>query len=142
MILQALTPSCAPIKLTLPLFSCGVAAGFPSPAEDHIDRGLDLNEHLIPRPSSTYFARACGDSMQGVGIYNGDLLVIDRSLTAEHGDTVIASVDGELTCKIFDVNNRQLLAANPEYPAIPLPDETDLIIEGVVSHAIHHLRRG
>lgn len=142
MILQALTPSCAPIKLTLPLFSCGVAAGFPSPAEDHIDRGLDLNEHLIPRPSSTYFARACGDSMQGVGIYNGDLLVIDRSLTAEQGDTVIASVDGELTCKIFDVNNRQLLAANPEYPAIPLPDETDLIIEGVVSHAIHHLRRG
>ena len=142
MILQALTPSCAPIKLTLPLFSCGVAAGFPSPAEDHIDRGLDLNEHLIPRPSSTYFARACGDSMQGVGIYNGDLLVIDRSLTAEQGDTGIASVDGELTCKIFDVNNRQLLAANPEYPAIPLPDETDLIIEGVVSHAIHHLRRG
>ncbi len=80
--------------------------------------------------------------MQGVGIYNGDLLVIDRSLTAEQGDTVIASVDGELTCKIFDVNNRQLLAANPEYPPIPLPDETDLIIEGVVAHAIHHLRRG
>jgi|TARA_B110000116_G_C16787623_1_gene561873 DNA polymerase V len=142
MILQALTPSCVPIKLTLPLYSCGVAAGFPSPAEDHVDRGLDLNEHLIQRPSSTYFARACGDSMQGVGIYNGDLLVIDRSLTAEQGDTVIASVDGELTCKIFDINNRQLLAANPEYPAIPLPDETDLIIEGVVAHAIHHLRRG
>ena len=80
--------------------------------------------------------------MQGVGIYSGDLLVIDRSLTAEQGDTVIASVDGELTCKIFDVKNRQLLAANPEYPAIPLPDETDLIIEGVVVHAIHHLRRG
>ena len=97
MTLQALSLSGSPIKRTLPLYSCGVAAGFPSPAEDHIDRALDLNEHLIQRPSSTYFARACGDSMQGVGIYSGDLLVIDRSLTAEQGDTVIASVDGELT---------------------------------------------
>lgn len=82
-------------KLLRPLYSSHVAAGFPSPAEDHVDRSLDLNEHLIPHPSSTYFARACGDSMQDMGIYSGDLLVVDRSLTAEQGDTVIASIDGE-----------------------------------------------
>lgn len=126
--------------LLRPLYVSRVAAGFPSPAEDHVDRDLDLNQHLIPHPSATYFARACGDSMQGVGIYSGDLLVIDRSLTAEQGDTVIASVDGELTCKILDLRNRQLLAANPSYAPIPLPDEIDLVIEGVVAHAIHHLR--
>lgn len=80
--------------------------------------------------------------MEGVGIYNGDLLVIDRSLNAENGDTVIACLDGELTCKILDLRNHQLLAANPHYRPIPLPDETDLVIEGVVVHAIHHLRRG
>lgn len=127
--------------LLRPLYSSCVAAGFPSPAEDHVDRSLDLNEHLIPHPSSTYFARACGDSMQGAGIYSGDLLVIDRSLTPEQGDTVIASIDGELTCKILDLRNRQLLAANPNYAPIKLPDEIDLVIEGVVAHAIHHLRQ-
>ncbi len=126
--------------LPLPLYSDSVAAGFPSPAEDHIDQALDLNEHLIAKPSATYFARASGDSMKDLGILDGDLLVIDRSLTPEQGNVVIASVDGQLTCKILDIKSRCLLAANDTFPAIPLPEEADLVIEGVVVHAVHHLR--
>lgn len=129
-------------SISLKLFTSTVAAGFPSPAEDHADQSLDLNEYLIKKPSATYFARASGDSMEGVGIYTGDLLVVDRSLKPEQGSTVIASVNGELTCKILDINGRCLRAANPCYLPIPLPEETDLVIEGVVIHAIHHLRWG
>ena len=125
--------------LPLPLYSDSVAAGFPSPAEDHIDQALDLNEHLIAKPSATYFARASGDSMEGAKIYDGDLLIVDRSQAPEQGRIVIASVDGQLTCKILDINNRCLRAANPDYDPIPLPDETDLVIEGVVMHVIHHM---
>ncbi len=122
----------------LKLYTGSVAAGFPSPAEDHVDQGLDLNEHLIAKPSATYFARASGNSMEGAKIYDGDLLVVDRSQAPEQGRIVIASVDGQLTCKILDINNRCLRAANPDYAPIPLPDETDLVIEGVVMHVIHH----
>ena len=125
--------------LPLPLYTDRVAAGFPSPAEDHIDQALDLNEHLIAKPSATYFARASGDSMEETKIYDGDLLVVDRSQAPEQGRIVIASVDGQLTCKILDINNRCLKAANPNYEPIPLPDETDLVIEGVVMHVIHHM---
>ncbi len=125
--------------LPLPLYSDSVAAGFPSPAEDHTDQSLDLNEHLIAKPSATYFARASGDSMEGAKIYDGDLLVVDRSQAPEQGRIVIASVDGQLTCKILDINNRCLRAANPNYQPIPLPEETDLVIEGVVMHVIHHM---
>jgi len=94
--------------LPLPLYSDSVTAGFPSPAEDHIDQALDLNEHLIAKPSATYFARASGDSMEGAKIYDGDLLIVDRSQAPEQGRIVIASVDGQLTCKILDINNRCL----------------------------------
>lgn len=136
-----------PIPLAQPLstlniqfFSHRVAAGFPSPAEDHVDQALDLNQHLIHHPSATYFVRASGHSMEGLGIYDGDLLVVDRSLQAEQGDVVIASVDGQLTCKLLDIKHRCLRPSNTAYPTIELHDETDLLIEGVVVHAIHHFR--
>ena len=76
-----------------------VVAGFPSPADDYIESKLDLNEHLIRRPAATFFVRVSGDSMQGVGIYSGDLLVVDRSLEPKDGDIAIAVVNGELTVK-------------------------------------------
>ena len=69
----------------LPLYACGVSAGFPSPADDYAEGALDLNTHLISQPAATFFARARGDSMIGAGIHDGDLLVVDRSLTAEDG---------------------------------------------------------
>lgn len=128
-------------RLARPLVSHRIAAGFPSPADDYIEADLDLNTHLIEHPSATYFARANGDSLNGRGIYHNDLLIIDRSLTAHNGDIVVAAINGELCCKILDLQQQQLLSANPNYPAIPLPDDIDLVVEGVVVHAIHHLRR-
>jgi DNA polymerase V len=128
---EALTP------LKLPFFSASVAAGFPSPADDYIEAGLDLNEYLVKHPSSTFLARASGDSMTRAGILDGALLVVDKSLTPKNGSVVIAAVNGELTCKILDVEHRLLRAANPSYPSISLDDDTDLLIEGVVVHAIN-----
>lgn len=127
-------------NLHLPLYE-GVPAGFPSPADDYLHNALDLNEHLIKRPSATYFVRVQGDSMTGVGIYDGDLLIVDRSLMPNHGAIVIAALNGELTCKALDRHRRQLVAANPEYPPISV-DNMELVIEGVVIASIryHHVR--
>ena len=123
--------------LPLPFFSASVAAGFPSPADDYIESGLDLNEYLVKHPSATFLARASGDSMTRAGILDGALLIVDKSLTPKSGNTVIAAINGELTCKILDIEHRLLRAANPSYPSIALDDEMDLLIEGVVVHAIN-----
>ena len=125
-------------NLQLPLFGCEVAAGFPSPADDYIERKLSLDEHLIPHPAATYFARASGDSMVGCGIYDGDLLVVDRSEPVSHNSIVVACINGELTCKKVDLQHRRLLAANRRYPAIPICDDESLEVEGVVIHSIRH----
>jgi len=121
----------------LPFFSASVAAGFPSPADDYIESGLDLNEYLVKHPSSTFLARASGDSMTRAGILDGALLVVDKSIEPKNGNIVIAASNGELTCKILDVKHQMLRAANPSYPSIPLNDGDDLLIEGVVIHAIN-----
>ncbi|MDR8290400.1 translesion error-prone DNA polymerase V autoproteolytic subunit, partial [Acinetobacter baumannii] len=83
--------------LLIPLFSDPVQCGFPSPAQDYVEQRIDLNELLINHPSATYFVKAAGDSMIEGGISEGDLLVVDSSRKAEHGDIVIAAVDGEFT---------------------------------------------
>ncbi|MBU6323002.1 MAG: translesion error-prone DNA polymerase V autoproteolytic subunit, partial [Burkholderiales bacterium] len=80
-----------------PLIAGRAPAGFPSPAADHYDKRLDLNEHLVLHPEATFFLRVKGDSMIGAGIHDGDLLVVDRSLEPSHGRVVIAALDGELT---------------------------------------------
>ena len=128
--------------MALPLHLNRVECGFPSPAEDHLDQALDLNEHLIEHPAATYFARASGESLSGYGILSGDLLIVDRAREPVHQDVVVVSLDGELTCKILDLSKRQLLSANPNYPPVPVPDEMDMIVEGVVTHAVHYLRGG
>lgn len=126
-----------PTTRLLPLFN-GVAAGFPSPADDHLEQTLDLTEHLIRHPAATYFVRAQGDSMVTLGIHSGDLLIVDRATTAAHGSVVIAAINGELTCKIIDTHRRRLLSGNPDYPPIELPEDTDLVIEGVVTASIRY----
>ena len=123
-------------EYTLTLFSSGVAAGFPSPADDYIEKGLSLDELLIKHPSATYLARADGNSMTGCGIFNDDILIVDKSITAKHGDIVIAAVDGALTCKFLNLELKQLLSANPKYPPLNIGHDTDLIIEGVVISSI------
>ncbi len=125
--------------LPLPLFTTSVPAGFPSPADDFIESSLDLNDYLISHPSSTYFARAAGDSMVERGILDKALLIVDRAIEPRQGQVVIAAINGELTCKILDIQNKQLLAANPAYAPIIINEDSELVIEGVVIHAINRL---
>jgi DNA polymerase V len=122
--------------ILLPLFQSTVSAGFPSPADDYIERYLDLNQLLIQNPSSTFLARARGDSMLEIGIHCGDILIVDRALEAQHKDIVVAALDGELVCKILDKHNQCLLPANQNYPAIPVNSLSEFIVEGVVISSI------
>jgi DNA polymerase V len=131
------------LPLKLPLFSAKVAAGFPSAADDHLEAELDLNKYLIKHPSATFFVRAKGDSMQEAGIFDNDLLIVDRSLDYKNNDIVIAAVGGELTVKRLCVQSGQpyLYPANPNYKPIPIKEGSDLHVLGVVIHAIHQLNR-
>lgn len=130
------------VSIELPLYAARVQAGFPSPADDYIQTPLDLSEHVIQHPAATYYVRASGDSMTGLGIYSGDLLIVDRALEAKHGDVVIAAIAGELTCKVLDERRRRLLSANQKFEPIPITEETDLVIEGVVTHSLRYHRAG
>ena len=133
-----LRPSENPPYLGLPLFASPASCGFPSPAQDYVEATLDLNQLCIARPAATYFVRASGDSMKDAGILDGDLLVVDRSITARHGDTVIACVDGEFTVKKLQLTpNVALLPANTHYQPIVFQAEQSLEIFGVVTFVIH-----
>lgn len=126
-------------SVTRPLLACRVEAGFPSPADDHVERTLDLNEELITHPAATFFIRASGRSMQGAGIHDGDLLVVDRSVPSDTGAVVVAVVDGEFTVKrLSRTSTGMILAAeHPEYPPIAIGSETDVRIWGVVTWVLH-----
>ena len=117
----------------LPLLGCRIAAGFPSPADDHLERRIDLNAHLIPRPGATFFLRVEGDSMSGAGILDGDLIAVDRSAKARDGAIVVAALRGELTVKrLARVGHGwELRPDNPRYAAVPVPEE-GLAVWGVV----------
>jgi DNA polymerase V len=121
------------------LFTSKVAAGFPSPADDYIDKWLDLNELLVPEKESTFFVRVKGESMVEANIHPGDLLIVDRSREAKHGDIVIAVLDGELTVKRLSIagNAVSLVPANPAFPVITLKDGQELLVWGIVTHSVH-----
>lgn len=125
----------------LPLYGSKVSAGFPSPADDHIERTLDLNIHLIRHPSATFFVRASGQSMIGAGIHNNDILVVDRSVEPIHGKIVIAAIQGELTVKRLIKKNNilYLMPENDNYPPIEVKPEQEIFIWGVVTYVIHAL---
>ncbi|MAF82640.1 MAG: translesion error-prone DNA polymerase V autoproteolytic subunit [Gammaproteobacteria bacterium] len=123
-----------------PLFISQVPAGFPSPADDYMDKKLDLNEHFIKHPEATFYCRVSGQSMTGAGIFDGDLLIVDRAVNPAHGDVILAALNGELTCKILDMRNRQLLSASDNYPPLPIEEDSDFQIEGVVINSIRSHR--
>jgi DNA polymerase V len=130
------------VPLDIPLFSDAVPAGFPSPATDYCERKLDLNELCIQHPAATYFVRAQGDSMIEAGIFPGDVLVVDRSINASHGDIVIVSVNGELTVKQLETKPKmRLVPMNSKYAPIDVPDDADLEVFGVATSVIHSLRK-
>jgi len=138
---DARRPILKPSAVAIPFFAHSVKAGFPSPADDYVSEALDLNEHLIAHKEATFFLRASGHSMVGAGIQDGDLLVVDRSLTARHRSVVIAVVDGEFTVKrLYKRAGRiRLLAENPDFPTIEFADGQELLIWGVVTSVIHRL---
>ena len=113
-----------------------LACGFPSPASDYLESLPSFNELLVRHPSATFIARASGDSMIERGIMDGSLLIIDRAVEAKHNSTIVASIGGELTIKILDLKNGLLLPANHHQKPIPIPDELDVICEGVVTFCI------
>ena len=127
----------------IPLANETVSAGFPSPAEDYLELGIDLNQYLIKNPISTFFLRVSGNSMNNAGIYNNDLLIIDRSINPCPGHIVVALLDGEFTLKrlIKEENNYYLKADKPNYPAISLYEYIDIQIWGVAIYSIHELRK-
>jgi DNA polymerase V len=128
-------------SVLLPLYLSRVCAGFPSPADDYIDQQLDLNRYLIKNPVATFIVYAEGDSMIGEGIYSGDALIVDRSLTPRHQSIVIACIEGELTVKklIYREGKPYLAAASPDYSAIEIREGDELTIWGVVTKNIHNL---
>tara|TARA_Y100001968_G_scaffold250123_1_gene235120 strand:- start:18 stop:458 length:441 start_codon:yes stop_codon:yes gene_type:complete len=130
-------------KLLIPIAKETVSAGFPSPAEEYIEPGIDLNEQLIKNPTSTFFLRVSGNSMNKAGIYNNDLLIIDRSINPIPGHIVVAVLDGEFTLKrlVKDNENYYLKADQEDYPAINLYQYSDVQIWGVAIYSIHQLRR-
>ena len=121
------------------LYICKVVAGFPSPADDYVEKSLDLNELLIKRPAATFFVRVEGDSMSGAGIHPDDILVVDRSLSPDAGKIVVCALNGELTVKRLARDDQQwrLVAANPDYPDIVIHEGLETIIWGVVTASIH-----
>ena len=118
-----------------PLYGHKVEAGFPSPADDYIEGKLSLDEHLIQHRDSTFFVRAKGDSMVGAGIFDGDLLVVDRSLNPSSGDIVIAVLDAELTVKRLIRRDGMVILKpeNPEFKEIVLKEGQELQVWGVVT---------
>jgi DNA polymerase V len=130
-------------QLSLPLFGSRVPAGFPSPADDHLEASLDLNEHLIPHPAATFFVRVQGLSMTGAGIYDGDLLIVDRALEPASGDIIVAVLNGEQTVKRLHVESGQvwLMPENPDFKPLAVSEGMDFHIWGVASSAVHLLKR-
>ncbi len=116
-----------------------VPAGFPSPADDYVEQRLSLDEHLVQHRESTFFMRVSGSSMHGLGIFDGDLLVVDRSVAATNGTVVVAVLDGEFTVKQLRHTPQGIVlgAAHPDYPDIAVKPEQEFSIWGVVTWNVH-----
>ena len=118
------------------------SAGFPSPAENYVEEKLNLNSYLIKNKESSFFVRVSGDSMINVGIFDNDILIVDRSLEPKRQSIVIVSIDGELVIKKLmkdQSKNYYLKSENSNYPNIKLNSNRDTVIWGVVTYVIHSL---
>lgn len=125
-------------ELEIPMIPGGISAGFPSPALDFIDLTIDLNKHLIKHPSATFYGRVKGESMKDAGIFDNDLLIIDKSLEPVNGKIAVCYIDGEFTLKRIKLENKEvwLMPANTEYKPIKIEEYNNLIIWGIVTHVI------
>lgn len=124
-----------------PLYSSRTAAGFGVPGDDSIDDTLNIHEYLVRNPSATFFVRVSGDSMEGAKIFDGDVLVVDRSQTATHNSIVIAAINGEMVVKRLSIrgNGPFLMSENEQYAPIALTDSDDCFVWGVVTGSARNL---
>nr|AKN40948.1 Error-prone repair protein UmuD [Enterovibrio norvegicus] len=120
----------------IPIFASAGITGFESPASDYRQLPLSMDELLVEHPSATFIGKASGESMQGVGIFDGDILVVDRHVTARDGDVIVANLNGEFICKLLDVPRRLLLSANDKYSSVAITKHDTFTIEGVVIRSI------
>ena len=127
--------------IELPFFDTKVQAGFPSPAEDHLEQRLDLNTLVIQNPSATFFVRVAGESMKDIGITDGDILVVDRSIESWENRIVVAVIDSEFTIKRFTTEQEMVVlkAENVDYPPIKITSEMDFSVWGVVNWTLKKL---
>ena len=127
-------------KIERPLLLVKTPAGFPSPGDDYVDKALDLNELVIKHPSATFFLRVQGESMKDAGIFDGDILVIDRALEAVSNDIVVAVLNGDLVVKKLEITNDRkirLVASNQSYSPIEITPDMKFEIWGVVTYSLH-----
>ena len=127
-----------PTILKIPFAASSIAAGFPSPATDYIEKRIDLNKELIKNPTSTFFARVSGFSMKGAGIEEGDILIIDKSLQPQNYTIAVCCLDGEFTLKRIRIRDKtvSLIPENEDFEPIHISDGNELIIWGIVTHVI------
>lgn len=125
-------------EMELPYFDDGIAAGFPSPANDYLDLSLDLNKALVRNPSSTFYARVKGHSMKDEGILDGDMLIIDKSLEPSNGATAVCFIDGEFTLKKIKIEKERvwLVPANTDFKPIEVTKDNDFTVWGIVVYVI------
>ena len=129
-------------ELELP-YAKNISAGFPSPADDYMDMSLDLNKELIRNPNATFYGRVKGNSMQNIGILDGDVLVIDRSLDPTNDAIAVCYIDGDFTVKRVHVEgeNCYLIPENEDYEPIPVGEDNDFMIWGVVTYVIKKMKK-
>ena len=133
------------IELNLPYADVGIKAGFPSPAQDYLTESIDLNKVLIRHSETTFYAKVSGDSLSDIGISDGDLVVIDRSLEVQNGDYVAAFIDGEFTLKQFKLDEANncawLIPANKKYHPIKVTEDNVFMVWGVITSAIKRFHK-
>ena len=126
---------------SLHLVQEGISAGFPSPADDFKELRISIDQEVVRNEEATFYARVSGESMQGAGLDNGDLLVIDRSMEPQHDKIAVCYIDGEFTVKRLKVaaDGVFLIPENPKYQSIKVTEENELIIWGIVTYVVKKL---
>jgi DNA polymerase V len=123
------------MKILPILCDCGIS-GFQSPSADYQEIGLSLDELLINHPNATFIGKASGNSMMKVGIFSGDILIVDRALDATHGSIIVANLNGNFVCKILDKVNNRLLSASDTIPPVNITPDDVFQLEGIVPYSI------
>ena len=128
-------------NIAVPLLEYSVSAGFPSSAENYLEKTLDLNELLISHPAATFFVRVSGNSMKGAGINSHDILIVDRALSPSNNKIIIARINDEFTVKRIKIENEKLflMPDNEQYEPMEITTEMDFEVWGVVRYVIHQL---